>query len=666
MLKGLIFLLISCYCSPIFAKQTTEIIPVSKNVNIEAESKFEMAKESLQYNLNETNEKIISVTEPIGHSIMSKDSLRWIVFWLLIGLVAVWVGVRAMRLQSDPDIKAILENPQHLFNVPLERLEDVIKLLSKIKILDRVLDDCRCDEKTLKQALLFTKKHPDTIFYFNILQQRIGRELNPDKTIHKENSIPFYELALHSDFPLPFTSISVYILPFSFRVEEVNKISDIILNELGHIHLIITTNKELQDVLNEYRFDRTANVIIPTLSELTKLLLSPTPLEVLTMICANQLHIAHISPYQTEAGVHREMDFFGRGSILRRIMTPPINNYIVCGGRQLGKSSILKSVERHYRKNNTIKCYYIILSGNIENAARDLVADFAYALGLDKHLSFEDLMYFLKQPREFTYVFLIDEVDTFICHDRLNDYRVIRHFLSLSQTGKCFFILAGFWELYTSTFLESLSPLKNFGEFIQVEGLEESASYELSTIPLKWLGIEYEDKEFAFQLINLVGRRANLVTSMCHEVLQIIPSNIYRIAEDDIVKASNSSVIEAKISMSWGRLVDNLDDALLDRMIIYMCVKSIERLNAKDIRKALANYTNYHYTYPQFERALKRLELAFVIKRHLSDQRYDFCVPLFVRFLKDMPLDELIELEMMEYHYRRKKEKARLERENVE
>lgn len=654
MLKGIIFLLISYCCSPLFAEKVVEVIPVSGNVNAEMVNDYDIVKESLQHSLKETNEQFSSIVEPIGKSIISEESLRWIIFWILIGLVVVWVGVRAMRLQSDPDLKAILENPQHLFNVSLERLEVIIRLLSKIRMLNKVLDKCNCNEKTLRQAISFTRRHPDTIFYFNILQERIGREIHQNRIISEDNSVPFYELVLHPDFPLPFHSMNVYVLPFNFKAEEINKISDAVVNKLGCIHLIITTNKMLQEALDEYRFDRTINVIIPTLSELTQLLLSPTPLKVLTAICANQLHIAHISPYQTEAGVHREMNFFGRGSILRRIMTPPINNYIVCGGRQLGKSSILKAVERHYRKHNSVKCYYIILSGNIESAERDLVSDFANVLELDKNLSFDDLIYFLKQPRKFTYVFLIDEIDTFICHDRLNGYRVVRHFLNLSQTGKCFFIFAGFWELYTSTFLEALSPLKNFGEFIQIAGLEEGASYELSTIPLTWLGIEYEDKELPFQLINLVGRRANLITSMCHEVLQLIPSNVYKIEEKDIRRASNSSIINSKISMSWGRLVNNIIDAQLDRMIVYMCLKSEERLNNNDIRKALGKYKEYHYIFPQFERALKRLELAYIIKRHLDDNRYDFCVPLFAKQLREIPIDEIIELELLEFKYRKK------------
>jgi hypothetical protein len=463
------------------------------------------------------------------------------------------------------------------------------------------------------------------------------------------SSTHFYELVLSPNSPLPFPVIHLYFpSPNDKELDLTNYLSQIII--------IITTNPNLQEYFSEYRFNRTTNVVIPNLEELTQLLLSEEPLKVLAKICADQLHIGHISPYQTEAGVYKEMNFFGRGAILRRIMTPPIKNYLICGGRQLGKSSLLKAVERYYKKDKKVKCHYIILAGNIRTSERDLVIQLANVLGLEKTVSFDDVVHFLRQPRDFTYIFLIDEVDTFICHDRLKDYPVLRHFLSLSQTAECFFMFGGFWELYTSAFLENLSPLKNFGEFVPIAGLEESASNELITIPMKWLGIEYENNELPFIISALVGRRANLITSMCHEILQLLPSNISKISQDYIDRAANSSDIYAKISMSWGKLIDNLADAQLDRMIIYMCAKSIERLNNNDIRKALAKYEEYHYTFLQFEQSLKRLELAFIIKRNLDDNRYDFCVPLFATQLRNIPLDEMIELDILEYKYRKKEE----------
>lgn len=639
MLRFLFILTICCSACFVSAEEKVEQNTIQPT-SIQVENNYTMAKESLQYNLNEANEKIVSVTEPIKHSI-NKESLLWVVFWLLVGLVTLWVGIRTIHLQADPDIRLILENPKHLLNIPVSRLENIVRLLTKTRLLNRVLDGCNISEKTLRQAISFNKKHPDNIFYVKTLQERLG---NNAHRLQDTIATPFYELVLSPQNPLPFHIVHLYFPSLDNKEIDFSE-------HLFRIVVIITTNAKLQARFNEYRSNRSVNIIVPNLAELTQLLLSEEPLKVLSKICAEQLHIGHISPYQTEAGVYKDMNFFGRGAILRRIMTPPIKNYLICGGRQLGKSSLLKAIERSYKKDKKVKCYYIILAGNIETSERDLVIQFANVLGLQEGISFNDVVHFLKQPRDFTYIFLIDEVDTFICHDRLKNYPIIRNFLSLSQTSDCFFMFGGFWELYTSIFLESLSPLKNFGEFVPIAGLEESACQELITIPMKWLGIDYENKELPFKISKLAGGRANLVTSMCHEILQLLPPDVITIDENYINKAANSSNIHAKTAMSGGKLIDKFEDAQLDRMIVYMCAKTKERLNNNDIRQALAIYSEYHYTFPQFEQSLKRLELAYILKRNLDDNRYDFCVPLFIKQLREVPLDEVIELEILEFKY---------------
>lgn len=170
---------------------------------------------------------------------------------------------------------------------------------------------------------------------------------------------------------------------------------------------------------------------------------------------------------------------------------------------------------------------------------------------------------------------------------------------------------------------------------------------------MKLLNIGYENEELPYEISRLVGRRANLLTAVCHEILQILPSNKTKVNADYIRQAANSSEIYAKITMSWGNLVDNADEAQLDRMIIFMCIKSKEQLNKKDIQQALKKY-DYKYTFLQLEYALIRLEIAYIIKKDLDNNRYHFCVPLFVKLLKEMPLEEMLELEMIEYRRRNK------------
>jgi hypothetical protein len=78
----------------------------------------------------------------------------------------------------------------------------------------------------------------------------------------------------------------------------------------------------------------------------TEWLIGGEALQVLLRLLAAQLRITRISPYQTRGGVTREGAFFGRAQLLARVINREPANYLVVGGRQLGKSSLLKAVQR--------------------------------------------------------------------------------------------------------------------------------------------------------------------------------------------------------------------------------------------------------------------------------------------------------------------------------
>ena len=58
-------------------------------------------------------------------------------------------------------------------------------------------------------------------------------------------------------------------------------------------------------------------------------------------------------------------------------------------------------------------------------------------------------------------LFLIDEANKFVRHERANAYRTLEALRRMSEEGHCNFILAGSWELYAHAVLDYRSPLKN-------------------------------------------------------------------------------------------------------------------------------------------------------------------------------------------------------------
>ncbi|EDN69379.1 hypothetical protein BGP_3449 [Beggiatoa sp. PS] len=82
-----------------------------------------------------------------------------------------------------------------------------------------------------------------------------------------------------------------------------------------------------------------------------------------------------------------------------------------------------------------------------------------------------------------------------------NDYSTLNHFRSLSEEGRCFFIFAGFWNLYDAALLDYHSPIKNFGESVMIGALELEACQQLATEPMTILGISYQSEELVAQIV---------------------------------------------------------------------------------------------------------------------------------------------------------------------
>lgn len=91
---------------------------------------------------------------------------------------------------------------------------------------------------------------------------------------------------------------------------------------------------------------------------------------------AGQLALAQLSPYQLGGGVNKEAAFYGRAELISHILNRDPANYMVVGGRQVGKSSLLKALGRRYQEHPEWDCYYLVLSDKI------LIPRLARELGL--------------------------------------------------------------------------------------------------------------------------------------------------------------------------------------------------------------------------------------------------------------------------------------------
>ena len=586
------------------------------------------------------------------------------IFWLILfvlssfSLLGIGIAIYYLRLYRHPLVQALSADMSQLLTTPLEQLAETKRLLERTHRLDTILANNQVPVEWLDNAILFT-----TISNAERAALLAQRLIATEKATENKD---IFILKLGETFPLNLTRCRVYFPPSQLSVQQVRE--QLPEEELNpQVSLIISFTPSQQQALRPMGENVDNLWVVPNNRELTTLLLSPEPQAQLALLLASQLKLKNISPYQTAAGLTKDSSFFGRDETLQILNRDP-KNYLFVGGRQLGKSSLLKKIERHYQNHPKVKC---ISLSTVDDSARQLNLE----LGLAAEAPLSELLDKLVDvPTGERRLILIDEADDFIRHEIANGYPTLYKFRSVSEAGRCHFILAGFWNFYYAAVLDYHSPIVNFGETIIVSGLEIDACRKLATQPMAALGILYESDELVEQIMTATGQRANLIATVCHEMLTRLPTERRVLNAEDVTTALHSQAVEDSLA-SWGQLSGDKQADRLDRIIVYATVKpdeftitdvmnvlnaqqgytpeqfkqSLERIESEkggltvtEVMELL-NKRQSVYTSEQVTQSLKRLELAYIIQRHQGTYRY--CVPLFREWLLEDDVNGLLEPE---------------------
>lgn len=442
-----------------------------------------------------------------------------------------------------------------------------------------------------------------------------------------------FKLHLDENFPLNLSNCLLYFPPSDLAP---HKLLKRLQGDLAfQVTITITFELNQQKVLRSYGENLSTQCVVPNNTELATLLLSEEPIKTFITLLVSQIKITQISPYQISEGVNKNLIFFGRIQILAHIINREPANYLLMGGRQIGKSSVLKYIARHYHNNFKIDCHYLVLTGS------RLQPKLAKALQLPIKTDLETLLEELSNVPEGQHrLLLIDEADLFIREEIKNAYPMLSHFRSLSEEGHCYFIFAGFWDLYEAALLNYHSPIRNFGEPTIIGALEAEACRQLATEPMAILGIHYASEELVEQILVKTGQRANLIAIVCDEMLKNLDKTQRVLNQQDVTRALHSQAVQGAL-FGWQQLSNDEQAARLDRVIVYASIKSGE-FDLSDIMKMLEEH-DYIYTPEQLNQSLARLKLAFIIRR--DKNRYSYCVPLFREMLLEQELEALLKQE---------------------
>ncbi|MFI8618517.1 ATP-binding protein [Acidovorax sp. NPDC077693] len=377
------------------------------------------------------------------------------------------------------------------------------------------------------------------------------------------------------------------------------------------------------------------HVMVDSASQ-TEWLVGGEALQVLLRLLAAQLRITRISPYQTRGGITREGSFFGRAQLLARVINREPANYLVVGGRQLGKSSLLKAVQRRLQGHPHTVCHYVSLRDH------RLAPRMALQFGLPADTPLEAIVDHLQAQYQGKRLYLlIDEADLFFRDESHNGYPQLSTLRALSEEGRCWFMLAGFWDLYATAVLDYQSPLRNFGEVLAIGGLERAACRDLATEPLRRLRLGFASDTLVEKLVDASGQRANLVAILCQECLEALQPSERAIEAHHLAQALASQPVQDALA-GWGRLSHDEAACRLDRVVVYHTAQA-----GHSSLVTLAQLLQGHGVLADAQalrQSLARLQLAYVLRKH--DAEYRFAIPLLQDQFESAELELLLHQEL--------------------
>ena len=239
-----------------------------------------------------------------------------------------------------------------------------------------------------------------------------------------------------------------------------------------------------------------------------------------------------LNPYfPSAAGMVPPEVYKGRHDLVKKLIDP-YGPVIVYGGRQLGKSALLRQVERefHHPENGQYVIYSDIkavgdpLSGkNYENEFRDrfseclvnlkLIEPQRSSLDLDRLFNHLQQNVVIKGKR---LLLLLDEADHFLDADAAKNFAIIQKLKTLmDQTGRNFkIILAGLHNVQRFQRISN-QPLAHL-QTIEVGPLEPKAARDLLVEPLNALGYSFgqggqEDNSLVLHILSYTNYHPGLI-----------------------------------------------------------------------------------------------------------------------------------------------------------
>ncbi|MBE9144095.1 ATP-binding protein [Planktothrix mougeotii] len=259
------------------------------------------------------------------------------------------------------------------------------------------------------------------------------------------------------------------------------------------------------------------------------------------------LPFTFVEPYATTAGLVPPEIFYGRkqerDSIINRM-----GSCFIYGGRQLGKTALLRSVERDFHAPQEqrialfldLKADGIGIHRPIEDMWNLLAEEFKKLEIISRNITtnigaeglLRNLETWLEQDKSRRILLLLDETDKFLESDGQNHFSQTSRFKGLMDKTERRFkvVFAGLHNVQRTTRLEN-HPLAHYGEPLCIGPLLENGEWRearaLIKRPLGSIGYELSD-DLVTRILSQTNYYPSLIQLYCQELLRDVNKNHLR------------------------------------------------------------------------------------------------------------------------------------------
>jgi hypothetical protein len=402
-------------------------------------------------------------------------------------------------------------------------------------------------------------------------------------------------------------------------------------------HIVLTLVDGDSQPLLRQRSGAGHNLVILGKEEQQQVLDSRRPSGELLDLISAQIPISNLVPFETRAPVTGSR-FFGREYELSRILGNPDTNHAILGIRRIGKTSLLREVERVLAEGKDpahvvyLECSDLLSQEDyIREVVRKLNPRELPRLHMQKYVFFfPDFLERMGRAHGGKIIFLLDEVDNLVVMQRGN-WELFRMLRASANKGACQYIIAGFREAMREQYLLD-SPFYNFAQEIRLSEFTRRQAHDLIVTPLENLRVRIKSKdEVVGRIYEETAGQPNLIQYYCMILLRRLDRTGQReISPESLIDVYADEGFKSHLLTSFMQNTQNRDKAL-----VYAILASTEQFSrgvSHPFMDAVLRKRGIVLPQDDIDEACNVLTLAGVLQR--KGKEYFFASPVFAKVLK--------------------------------